>query len=446
MTKVNTSSEPSMEEILASIRKIIAEEPPGSRPSPPPKPAIPEDRALGARDAFWRSPAPAPRAEPTAPARPLAPTPAAAASAPKFDGPFFPAAREPNPLLTRDEAKAAQEAEADHAATDTRNIDEQLSDLLNDDLKSIDDDRTQIPASGDRVDDATPSLTVSRVALEPKERATTVDPFEFDLGPSPFSGRDDRKTEEATSVQRLEEEGKGARKIEERAAEEQRPVDAARVLETRSTTFVPDPVVAAAQEALWSSVSVAEEAAAESVSAYVSAERSAQPSFKPVGAASAAPVDGARQQPPRPEPPFVVRDLHNTPSVAATIGPIRKLGPYPDILTPSPAAAPTAEQMARLEEERLAPESPSFVNRSGASAKSSEPETVLFQRADGALTPAPISMSMTDLDHRTMEDTVADLLRPMLKQWLSENMPKIVERALRRELLERSPNHKSAAE
>ena len=38
---------------------------------------------------------------------------------------------------------------------------------------------------------------------------------------------------------------------------------------------------------------------------------------------------------------------------------------------------------------------------------------------------------------RTMEDAVADLLRPLLKTWLAENMPKIVERALRREMTER---------
>lgn len=48
---------------------------------------------------------------------------------------------------------------------------------------------------------------------------------------------------------------------------------------------------------------------------------------------------------------------------------------------------------------------------------------------------------------RTMEDTVADLLRPMLRTWLSENMPRIVERALRKELEESNrPEHKSAAE
>ena len=48
---------------------------------------------------------------------------------------------------------------------------------------------------------------------------------------------------------------------------------------------------------------------------------------------------------------------------------------------------------------------------------------------------------------RTMEDTVAELLRPMLKSWLAENMPKIVERALRKEIAERNLiEHKTAAE
>jgi len=35
---------------------------------------------------------------------------------------------------------------------------------------------------------------------------------------------------------------------------------------------------------------------------------------------------------------------------------------------------------------------------------------------------------------RTLEDTVVDLLRPMLRQWLDENMPRMVEKALRIEL------------
>lgn len=37
---------------------------------------------------------------------------------------------------------------------------------------------------------------------------------------------------------------------------------------------------------------------------------------------------------------------------------------------------------------------------------------------------------------RTVEDIVAELLRPMLREWLAENMPRMVEKALRIELAE----------
>jgi cell pole-organizing protein PopZ len=35
--------------------------------------------------------------------------------------------------------------------------------------------------------------------------------------------------------------------------------------------------------------------------------------------------------------------------------------------------------------------------------------------------------------HDGVEDAAAQLLRPILRQWLTENMPKIVEKALRDE-------------
>jgi cell pole-organizing protein PopZ len=48
---------------------------------------------------------------------------------------------------------------------------------------------------------------------------------------------------------------------------------------------------------------------------------------------------------------------------------------------------------------------------------------------------APVNQPVTPAV-RTLEDTVADLLRPMLRQWLDANMPRIVEKALRVELAE----------
>jgi hypothetical protein len=32
---------------------------------------------------------------------------------------------------------------------------------------------------------------------------------------------------------------------------------------------------------------------------------------------------------------------------------------------------------------------------------------------------------------RTLEDAVAEMLKPMLQQWLADNMPRIIEKALR---------------
>ena len=47
---------------------------------------------------------------------------------------------------------------------------------------------------------------------------------------------------------------------------------------------------------------------------------------------------------------------------------------------------------------------------------------------------APGSPAASGEPTRTMEDTVAELLRPMLRQWLDTNMPRVVEKALRVEL------------
>jgi len=35
---------------------------------------------------------------------------------------------------------------------------------------------------------------------------------------------------------------------------------------------------------------------------------------------------------------------------------------------------------------------------------------------------------------RTLDDTIIELLRPMIRQWLDDNMPRMVEKALRIEL------------
>lgn len=48
--------------------------------------------------------------------------------------------------------------------------------------------------------------------------------------------------------------------------------------------------------------------------------------------------------------------------------------------------------------------------------------------------PAPVASAGSPPVARTLEDAVADMLRPMLQQWVADNMPRIIERALRTEV------------
>ncbi len=51
-----------------------------------------------------------------------------------------------------------------------------------------------------------------------------------------------------------------------------------------------------------------------------------------------------------------------------------------------------------------------------------------------SMLPATIPSQGSMPVNRTLEDAVADMLRPMLQQWVAENMPRIIERALRTEV------------
>jgi len=49
--------------------------------------------------------------------------------------------------------------------------------------------------------------------------------------------------------------------------------------------------------------------------------------------------------------------------------------------------------------------------------------------------------------HRTLEDLTREMLLPMLKEWLDDNLPTIVERLVRAEIerVSKSPSHTSSA-
>jgi cell pole-organizing protein PopZ len=63
-----------------------------------------------------------------------------------------------------------------------------------------------------------------------------------------------------------------------------------------------------------------------------------------------------------------------------------------------------------------------------------EPDVRSPPRASPSTLPATVSPVGSMPVNRTLEDAVADMLRPMLQQWVADNMPRIIEKALRSEV------------
>ncbi|MBS0270465.1 MAG: DUF2497 domain-containing protein, partial [Proteobacteria bacterium] len=162
-------------------------------------------------------------------------------------------------------------------------------------------------------------------------------------------------------------------------------------------------------------------------------------------------------EPPASVPPPKPRQTFAVPSVSATLGPSRQLEPLSNAFRPVFGLShvekplPTAElapEPPRVPEPVRAPEpapSPEFVR---ANPVPSAAPALRSEANDSTLEAGNFPPLSTELSgDRPMEDAVADLLRPLLKTWLAENMPKILERALRREMTERLlPGQKSPRE
>lgn len=72
------------------------------------------------------------------------------------------------------------------------------------------------------------------------------------------------------------------------------------------------------------------------------------------------------------------------------------------------------------------------------SASDDTPEPIMSPLVDATATAAFGKLSSAILVHtggaRTLEEMVEDMLRPMLKQWLDENLPSVVERLVQHEI------------
>jgi cell pole-organizing protein PopZ len=65
-----------------------------------------------------------------------------------------------------------------------------------------------------------------------------------------------------------------------------------------------------------------------------------------------------------------------------------------------------------------------------------QPAPILSQRTTAAVDAAFNSLAHTVLvqNAKTLEDLVKEMLRPMLKSWLDDNLPTLVERLVRAEI------------
>jgi cell pole-organizing protein PopZ len=142
------------------------------------------------------------------------------------------------------------------------------------------------------------------------------------------------------------------------------------------------------------------------------AEPEPQPEPKPNG--GGAPVDIlelTEAMEAEPEPAPVLRHIDAMPDVIEA-----PPAPEPE---PEPEELPTVEQARRQFHEQTGPERHLLSARTTAavdSAFNSLAQTVLVQNS------------------RTLDDLVREMLRPMLKAWLDDNLPNMVERLVRAEI------------
>jgi cell pole-organizing protein PopZ len=107
------------------------------------------------------------------------------------------------------------------------------------------------------------------------------------------------------------------------------------------------------------------------------------------------------------------------------------VGPADRAVRPGAVTHSTAVLAESVDTTTVAAQSALNALSQGLAASAGTTSTAADDAADESSASAPAIQAV-----RTLEDTVADLLRPMLRQWLSANMPRIVETALRVELAE----------
>lgn len=119
---------------------------------------------------------------------------------------------------------------------------------------------------------------------------------------------------------------------------------------------------------------------------------------------------------PAPPPPPPAPPSPPSPQVAAQVVPP----------PPPPPAAPIAEPVAEPV--------PSLVSDDAATEAASSLHTLVNTVEIEELASVPRGASLIGNGARTLEDMVLELMRPMLKQWLDQNLPPIVDRLVQKEI------------
>jgi cell pole-organizing protein PopZ len=132
---------------------------------------------------------------------------------------------------------------------------------------------------------------------------------------------------------------------------------------------------------------------------------------------------------PEPAPGADVLDLTESmtapPAEPAPAPSFRTIEAGPDVVFTDRAPEPPEAPPARMEEPRH-----QYV-------QAAEPDRALVSRATAAAVDSAFnSLAQTVLGNnaRTLEDLVKEMLRPMLKSWLDDNLPNLVERIVRDEI------------
>lgn len=512
MARPEPAAEPSMDEILASIRKIIAEDPVGSRP----KPAISAKTAGPANGgtAASSSGMPAAAAKPTASPRqamfadpPLSGAPAAGAvraDAPKTDPMAAAMARgvqEPavKPVATPVAVESAlnsaavvvaeggpedsklygrlaealrggpaapagaapmSDAAAPQSATTAKSASAALADDLDDllaDAPSAAPAMEMMPATAaNAASHAMPnpagpaheemaearaihrrtldfgSVVPQRTEAEAAAAAGASESERLPVKPSAHAAAFDKMLSARMST------GKQEPAIAEPAPEG--PVVIAAMPDTRDTSSLP----AGEGAALEIEDPEAAEAAKSALGALMAglAASSAAPVVE--AAAPASPLPAA------PEPQTVTvsstaasvssdataGNATTTPTVAVT--PAKSVPQMKPVEAARGKPADTAKAFDGAKDAAAAqsPPAPAAAVSQGAAPSSSASVPALAASASSATAASAAPAVLTLGGVRTVEDIVAELLRPMLREWLAENMPRMVEKALRIELAE----------